>query len=30
MTAIAKMTRQAYAMKGVHVRRLQRPHRAPQ
>ena len=30
MAAIAEMTADAYAMKGIHVSRLQRPHRAPE
>ncbi len=29
MAAVSEMTAEAYAMKGVHVSRLQRPHRAP-
>jgi hypothetical protein len=29
MTAVSEMTSEAYAMKGMHVPRLQRPHRAP-
>ncbi len=29
MTTVAAMTAEAYAMKGIHVSRLQRPHRAP-
>jgi hypothetical protein len=29
MTAVSEMTPEAYAMKGIHVSRLQRPHRDP-
>ena len=29
MTAVSQMTAEAYAMKGIHVSRLQRSHRAP-
>ena len=30
MTAVSEMTTEAYAMKGIHVSRLQRPHRTPE
>ena len=30
MTAVSEMTAEAYAMKGIHVSRLQRPHRTPE
>ena len=30
LNAISAMTSEAYAMKGIHVRRIQRPHRAPE
>lgn len=30
MATVAEMTADAYAMKGIHVSRLQRPHRAPE
>jgi hypothetical protein len=30
MAAVSDMTAKAFAMKGIRVRRLQRPHRAPQ
>jgi hypothetical protein len=30
VATISEMTTEAYAMKGIHVRRLQRPHRAPE
>ena len=29
MDAVVELTEAAYAMKGIHVSRLQRPHRAP-
>ena len=29
MATVSAMTADAYAMKGIHVSRLQRPHRAP-
>jgi hypothetical protein len=29
MATISEMTTEAYAMKGIHVSRLQRPHRTP-
>ena len=30
VNTISEMTTEAYAMKGLHVRRIQRPHRAPE
>ena len=30
VNTIAEMTTEAYAMKGIHVRRIQRTHRAPE
>lgn len=29
MAAVSELSAEAYAMKGLHVSRLQRPHRAP-
>jgi hypothetical protein len=30
MAAVSEMTTRVYAMKGIHVSRLHRPHRAPE
>jgi hypothetical protein len=30
MTAVAEMAAAAHGLKGIHVRRLQRPHRTPE
>lgn len=30
VNTVSEMSTEAYAMKGIHVRRIQRPHRAPE